>query len=217
MARNSPANSVRANLPTPSSPRGRRRTGKILEAARDLFLELGYHATSIDMIVHKSGGSKGTLYSYFPSKEDLFRAVVQSIVSKGPEPTLAPDKDITKTLLRFAEHRMRIVSSEENLALVRLVLAEQKRFPDIAATYWKEGPQRRQDALRDYFKELAERGVLDADDPQIAADQFVALLTQPWYMRQLYLPWTKPSARARSRHAKNTIETFLRLYRIDYA
>lgn len=208
---------MRADIPAPQSSRGRRRTERILEAAKELFLELGYHATSIDMIVQRSGGSKGTLYSYFPSKEDLFRAVVRSIVSKGPEPRLDPDKDITRTLMRFAEYRMKIVSSEENLGLVRLVLAEQKRFPDIAAMYWEEGPQRRQDALCDYFEALAERGVLDIEDPRIGADRFVALLVQPWYMRQLYMPWTGPSARARSRHAKATIEAFLQLYPVHSA
>lgn len=193
------------------SSRGRRRIAKILEAAKAEFLKHGYHATSIDAILKHAGGSKSTLYGDFPSKAALFRAVAQSIVSTGIEPKLDPDKDIRETLLKFAEYRMQIVSSPANIALVHLVLSEQKRFPDIATTYWEEGPQRRQDALCAYFSALAERDALRVDDAHAAANQFVALLTQPWYMRQLCMPWTAPSAQARKKHAKETVELFLRL------
>ena len=64
------------------SSRGQQRKAKILSAATRLFLSEGYGETSIDAIVEKSGGSKATLYSYYPTKADLFRAVVDSIVTK---------------------------------------------------------------------------------------------------------------------------------------
>jgi hypothetical protein len=56
---------------------------KILEAATDLFLKVGYEQTSIDAILLKSGGSKSTLYAYFPTKQDLFRSVIDSVVGEG--------------------------------------------------------------------------------------------------------------------------------------
>src|SRR6185436_19098190 len=67
----------------PQSTRGRARLAKILEAATELFLKVGYEQTSIDAILLQSGGSKSTLYAYFPTKEDLFRAVIDSVVDNN--------------------------------------------------------------------------------------------------------------------------------------
>ena len=67
----------------PQSARGRARLQKILEAATELFLRVGYEQTSIDAILLQSGGSKSTLYAYFPTKEDLFRAVIDSVVDNS--------------------------------------------------------------------------------------------------------------------------------------
>ena len=63
----------------PQSSRGRERHARILCAATELFLRDGYAETSIDSILELSGGSKATLYSYFPTKDDLFRAVIDAV------------------------------------------------------------------------------------------------------------------------------------------
>ena len=57
----------------PQSARGRARLAKILDAATELFLKVGYEQASIDAILVQSGGSKSTLYAYFPTKQDLFQ------------------------------------------------------------------------------------------------------------------------------------------------
>src|SRR5690606_39421853 len=73
---------------TPNSMRGRRRLARIIEAATQLFLRDGYAATSIEAGLDASGGSKATLYSYFSTKDDLFRAVVQEALRNERRPTL---------------------------------------------------------------------------------------------------------------------------------
>ena len=67
----------------PQSARGRARLNKILDAATDLFLKVGYEQTSIDAILLQSGGSKSTLYAYFPTKQDLFRSVIDNVVDNS--------------------------------------------------------------------------------------------------------------------------------------
>ena len=114
------------------SSRGQQRKAKILAAATRLFLSQGYGETSIDAIVDQSGGSKATLYSYYPTKADLFRAVVDSIVTTHEGPELATFENIRETLVNFAEHRLGIVFSSNHRALMRLIIAERARFPDIA-------------------------------------------------------------------------------------
>src|SRR5690606_21000215 len=74
---------------TPNSSRGRRRLPRILEAASQLFLRDGYSATSIEAVLEASGGSKATLYSYFSTKDELFRAVVKEAIRNEARPTLA--------------------------------------------------------------------------------------------------------------------------------
>ncbi len=55
----------------PRSPRGARTRQRIREAANQLFIEQGFHATTVDAIVHAAGVSKGTFYLHFERKEDL--------------------------------------------------------------------------------------------------------------------------------------------------
>ena len=126
----------------PQSARGRARLQKILEAATELFLRVGYEQTSIDAILLQSGGSKSTLYAYFPTKEDLFRAVIDSVVDNSD---LGAALDISANarmvLTEFAVSRQRVVLSPRHRAVLRLVIAERERFPDLAQIYWERGPQ----------------------------------------------------------------------------
>ncbi len=85
----------------PASSRGRQRKIKILAAATKLFLKVGYGETSIDAIVQKSGGSKATLYSFYPTKADLFRAVVDSIVTSHEGAELKSLDDVRDTLVNL--------------------------------------------------------------------------------------------------------------------
>ena len=76
--------------PSPPAPKRERRKearpGELLEAALDLFVEKGYAATKVDEVAARAGVSKGTLFLYFPSKEELFKAVVrESIVGRFDE------------------------------------------------------------------------------------------------------------------------------------
>ena len=169
------------------SSRGEQRKAKILSAATKLFLSDGYGETSIDAIVEKSGGSKATLYSYYPSKADLFRAVVDSIVTTQEGPVLGSLENVRETLVTFSEHRLRIVFSSNHRALMRLIISERDRFPDIARMYYEQGPLHSHMVLRDYFEILIERGVLDIRSADEACEFFRGMLLHQLYIEQLYL------------------------------
>src|SRR5690606_2224532 len=69
---------------SPAPPRQRRkqaRPGELLAAALDLFVEKGFAATRVDEVAARAGVSKGTLFLYFPSKEELFKAVVRENIA----------------------------------------------------------------------------------------------------------------------------------------
>lgn len=194
------------------SSRGQQRKAKILSAATRLFLSQGYGETSIDAIVEKSGGSKATLYSYYPTKADLFRAVVDSIVTNQEGPKLASFDNVRDTLVEFAEHRLGIVFSSNHRALMRLIISERERFPDISRMYYEQGPLHSHMVLRDYFEVLIDKGLLDIRSADEACEFFRAMLMHQRYIEQLYLDASPLSAEEIGVKARHVVDRFLEAY-----
>jgi TetR/AcrR family transcriptional regulator len=79
-------NTTEATAPHKRERRKQDRPGELLEAALDLFVEKGFAATRVEEVALRAGVSKGTLFLYFPSKEDLFKAVVrENVVAPWPK------------------------------------------------------------------------------------------------------------------------------------
>jgi AcrR family transcriptional regulator len=198
----------------PQSVRGRARLNRILEAATELFLKVGYEQTSIDAILLKSGGSKSTLYAYFPTKQDLFRSVIDSVVDNSD---LGAALDITLNarlvLTEFAVNRQRVVLSARHRAVLRLVIAERDRFPDLAQIYWERGPQRSGRQLVTYLEALRNREILAIDDAEEAAEFLIGMLFQRWLKQILYTSAPPPSEAMMRARAERVVARFWAAYR----
>jgi len=115
------------------------RPGELLEAALDLFVEKGFAATRVEEVAARAGVSKGTLFLYFPSKEDLFKAVVLDNVSapmtQGAS-EMAQFKGPTGDLL---VHMMlqwwRRYGDTPASGISKLMISEATNFPALAAFY----------------------------------------------------------------------------------
>jgi len=198
----------------PQSARGRARLAKILDAATDLFLKVGYEQTSIDAILLRSGGSKSTLYAYFPTKEDLFRAVIDNVVANsGLDAALDISANARIVLAEFAVSRQRVVLSPRHRAVLRLVIAERERFPDLAQIYWERGPQRSGQQLCTYFEALRNREILAIDDAQEAAEFFIGMLFQRWLRPLYYTDAPPPTELALRARAERVVARFWAAYR----
>jgi len=198
----------------PQSARGRARLGKILEAATELFLKVGFEQTSIDAILLQSGGSKSTLYAYFPTKEDLFRAVIDNVVANSDLGfALDVSANARVVLTEFAVARQRIVLSTRHRAVLRLVIAERERFPDLAQIYWERGPQRSGQQLITYLEALRNREVLAIDDAQEAAEFFIGMLFQRWLRPLYYTDVPPPTELALRARAERVVARFWAAYR----
>jgi AcrR family transcriptional regulator len=122
------------------TPRWRRRSearpGEIVRAALDVFVEKGFAAARMDEIAKRAGVTKGTVYLYFPSKEDLFRAVVEDLM--GPnietgERLVADHVGPTAELLReLVVGWWRLVGSNKVACLSKLMTGESSNFPHLA-------------------------------------------------------------------------------------
>lgn len=198
----------------PQSARGRARLAKILDAATELFLKVGYEQASIDAILVQSGGSKSTLYAYFPTKQDLFRSVIDNVVDNSDVgAALDVSANARVVLTEFAVSRQRIVLSERHRAVVGLVIAERERFPDLAGIYWERGPQKSQRLLATYLEALKHREILAIDDAEEAAQFFIGMLFQRWLKQSMYVKQPAPSEAVLRVHAERVVARFWAAYR----
>lgn len=131
--------------PLPITKRTRRkdeRPSELLDAALDLFVEHGYAATRVEEVAHRAGVSKGTLFLYFASKEELFKAVVRQNIT-GMLNTWNDEFDgfegNSADMLRYAMQQWwERVGTSRISGISRLVMNESAHFPEIANFYQTE-------------------------------------------------------------------------------
>lgn len=152
--------------PATAAPRRERRKearpGELLEAALDLFVEKGYAATRVDDVATRAGVSKGTLFLYFSSKEELFKAVVrENIAGRFPEwnAEFEQFQGTTTDMLRhcYAVWWKRIGATRAS-GITKLMLSEAGNFPQIAQFYQREVIEPGQNLIRRILQRGVERG-----------------------------------------------------------
>jgi len=154
------------------------RRGAILDAAAAVFMEEGFAAASMSAIAARVGGSKGTLYNYFKSKEVLFEAYIQRHCAWQQEAMFAlvtPDTDVGEALTHFGRSYLASVFSEFSLRNFRLVIAEAERAPEIGKAFYEAGPVAGATRLAGHLERWAREGRLSLVDPMGAAHQFISL------------------------------------------
>jgi len=184
-------------LDEPHAPRWRRlpeeRPRQIIDAAFQIFSDLGLEGARLEEIARLAGVSKGTIYLYFPSKEELFRAVIEakviSVIEAAEQDaerrsgdTVSADEELRVYMSRQWDH----LRAPTYLAMYRLVHAELHHFPDLMRFYGNEVIER---SLR-LTATIISRGV--ARQEFVAADPLVTarlvssmLLTHAlWYARR---------------------------------
>ncbi len=130
---------------SPSPVRQRRKQARpqeLLDAALELFAQKGFSATRSDEVAARAGVSKGTLYLYFPSKEELFKAVVRSnisaLIAEGQQ--IADQFDgPSAQLLRLLMHSWwQRVGETHAGSIAKIIIAEVRNFPELAQFYTDE-------------------------------------------------------------------------------
>jgi len=160
--------------------RGERREA-ILAAALDEFSARGFAATRLDDIAARAGVAKGTIYLYFSDKESLFQELVRAMLSplvgaiEAAPMQDVPVRVVAETIVDvFVNHIYRTRRKD----VLRLIVTEGARFPNLAAFYYREVIARVLPAMRALFTRAAERGEL----PHDALARFPQLLISPGLM-----------------------------------
>jgi AcrR family transcriptional regulator len=183
---------MRVILERSTEPRRRRkaeRPQEIIEAAFAEFSRNGYATTTLDQIAERAGVTKGTIYVYFESKEHLFISMVREFT----KPTMETVQDMFKThdgstadLLRaqFSFIYEHLVEDRRRREVVRMLIAEAPRFPELADRYHAEILRPCLDMLRQAIQRGVDRGEIRnsaiVEQPQVVIGPIA--LVDVWMM-----------------------------------
>ncbi len=177
------------SAPKSFEPRWRRRPEErpqqIIDAALRIFGEQGLAGARLDDIARCAGVAKGTIYLYFPNKEELFREVIRRTVIVAIEEgeRAVEVGGAIEQMDAIMSGYWRFVRSEEFATIYRLVIGELHRFPDLAHFYSTEVIERATRLVCAVVQRGTEEGVFRNIDPMTAARMLSAL----WIMHAVWL------------------------------
>ena len=192
------------------------RLTELLDVAAEVFIAEGFSAASTNEIARRANSSKTTFYSRFPTKEQLFLAVLErrmTSIFERMAGTLPEEPPVGRTLHNFGLALIHDALSRNQIALARVVSMEADKFPEVAKRFYELGPRRVEVTLAAYFANQVERGRLVKEDTHAMAQHFISLLTGGsvrWYMLG-FVP-SSLSKNALQKHLNGAIDVFLRAY-----
>ncbi|MGZ8226369.1 MAG: TetR/AcrR family transcriptional regulator [Methylococcaceae bacterium] len=152
---------------------------RLLDTAVTLFLEYGYGNLSLDTIARDARVSMRTIYSQFGGKAGLFGAVVRrcsdqfvACLSEGQTLECSAEEVLTA----FASQFLLRITRPDSVRIRAVLIGESLRFPDLAAQYYEQGPQRTLEHLTQFFVRQQQLGHFADRDPHFLADQFLSAL-----------------------------------------
>jgi TetR/AcrR family transcriptional regulator, mexJK operon transcriptional repressor len=193
------------------------RRANILSVAREVFFEQGYAATNMSMVAARLGGSKGTLWSYFPSKEALFSAVVEDTATAmraQVDFSLDPE-DPLRSLTKLARAMIERLMSPIGLTMFRLVNSEGAR-QSVGRIFYDLGPGRTEQMVAVLLEKLF-APQLNCTDYRQAARILFALITGGVYYEQIWGVSPPATPAQKDRDAARAATMFLRIYAKDPA
>jgi TetR/AcrR family transcriptional repressor of mexJK operon len=197
-------------------PRARAKRDQILTGARRVFLRDGFAAASTDDVAAEAGVSKRTLYAYYPSKEDLFVDVLRKLTIENPQTRvlesvrLAEPKSREELREALAELARKVVGAMMNpdyLALLRTIIADTHRFPQLGDLFRSTVPERGLREVQAMLERAREHGVIGEVNFEVATRAFFGPLLTYAVVDGLFRPVGKPQP-----PSPETIEEIVDLY-----
>ena len=196
-----------------------KRRAAILDVARQSFFKNGYAATSMSEIAVILGGSKGTLWSYFPSKEDLFAAVLDDVTTEFLQKlsqAIELHEDLRSTLMRLCHHVVKTLTEPQFICLFRLTNGEGGRFPEVGRILYENGPKISQKIVAAYLDRCITEGTMRPCDTKVAAGNLIALCISGTHQKLVLNVIDQPTPEHIQADATNAADVFLRAYGTDH-
>ncbi|MCJ8052894.1 TetR/AcrR family transcriptional regulator [Shinella curvata] len=189
------------------------RERRILDAALVVFSQKGFVSASMDDIAAEAGLTKPTLYQYFPSKDELFTAMMTEERDHMLESFEYPSASgMVAELYAFSWHYADVVLRPDMLNLARLIIGEAQRLPDVGRAYQASGPDRVLAGMIAYLERQRAAGRLVFDDAELAAEDLWGLILSAPRNRALHIPDAVPDRGTIERYIRNGLRVFLRAY-----
>ena len=173
----------------PASMRQRRKEARpqeLLDAALELFVERGFAATRSEDVAARAGVSKGTLYLYYPSKEELLKAVVRenlgALIREGADIAGGFEGDTQQLLALLMHTWWERIGDTPVSGIFKIILTEMGNFPDFARFYMDEVIE----PGRDLFTRVLQRGIDAGELRPVTLFEAVHVLIFPLLMLCLH-------------------------------
>ena len=200
----------------PGRPKDLGKRAAILDVAKRLFTHHGFDGVSMDQIAAEAAVSKLTVYSHFGDKESLFSAAVRAKCEEQMPSALfleGLEGDLREQLTAIARAFFALVTSEEAIAVHRMMMLPGTGDSNVRELYWQAGPQQVKDAFGEFLRSREARGELQVAEIERAASQFFCLLKGEMHMQMLCgMCSGAPEPGDVARHIDATVELFLRAY-----
>ncbi|BCJ68206.1 TetR/AcrR family transcriptional regulator [Polymorphospora rubra] len=187
----------------------------IIEAATRLFLRSGYGGASLAKIAAEADVSKATLFKQFPTKAALFDAIVTEYWKMEDEQKLMPAVgDLRGGLTTIGGRYVALLTRPGMADLFRIVIAEASRFPELGRTQFELGKMPFFDSVCRYLRAEAAAGTVQLDDPELAATQFLGMISDyVFWPRMLLVNWA-PGKAAMARVVEEAARTLQARYAV---
>lgn len=199
----------------PGRPKDPEKRQAILDAAKRLFAGHGFDGSSMDAIAAEAGVSKLTVYSHFTDKDTLFAETIK-LYCEAQMPSALFLVDLKGTLRRqmltIARGFFRLITSDEAIALHRLMTSQPPASRKLGQLYWEAGPRRIQQAFEQFLAAEVAAGQLEIPDLHRAGAQFFSLLKGEPHAQMLFNCCERAGERDIAAHLQATVDLFLRAY-----
>lgn len=199
----------------PGRPKDLGKRAAILDAAKRLFSSHGFDGVSMDQIATGAGVSKLTVYSHFGDKESLFGAAVRAKCEEQLPPELflvGLEGNLREQITAIARAFFALVTSEEAVAMHRMMMVPGTGDSHVRELFWQAGPQRVKEGFAAFLREEVAQGALDIPDVERAASQFLCLLKGELHMQMMCGLCCTLASEDVDAHIAATVDLFLRAY-----
>lgn len=163
--------------------------GQILDGAHRVFMKMGYDAASMNDVTREAGVSKGTIYVYFQSKEELFAALIErakGLFTESVRELLAQNPEPEEGLRLFAGAFIDQIFDSEMIPAMRILLGVIDRMPSLCQRFFAGSPSNAKSVLTAYLDQQVAAGRLNIDDTNLAAAQFIDLTVGGYFKAKLF-------------------------------
>jgi len=185
---------------------------QILAASREIFLEIGYAAASMDLVAQRARVSKTTLYTRFPSKEELYTATIGAECERRGmrfQPDEFDGLPLRDVLIQVGGRFVELIWSNDAIRVYRSVLGESLRMPEVSRLYFQAGPEKGIATFTALFERLNQRGLIRTPDPAFAAMQFLGAMQGGPHCALVVGLCPEPSAEERVAFVAKAVDLFI--------